>query len=56
MLMIAKSLVRIVVTLSLTGVVIFLAITGTITADQIIALYGPLIGFWFGQRQSNGTA
>ena len=56
MMEIAKSLVRILVTLSLTGLVVCLAITGTITADQIIALYGPLIGFWFGQRQSNGVS
>ena len=48
-----RSLVRPTVTWGLTGVVAYLAITGDLDIKTLIALYGPIVGFWFAQRSTS---
>ena len=45
-----RILVRPFVTVGLTLLVGYLVVVGEIDANEIIALYGPVLGFWFGQR------
>jgi hypothetical protein len=52
---VARGLVRPFVTCGLTLLVAYLAITEKIEASEVIALYGPILGFWFGARK-NDTA
>lgn len=46
-----RSLVRIVVTLGVAGTVIYLAVMGKVSPSEFLALAGPIIGYWFGQRE-----
>ena len=49
-----RGLVRPSITLGLTLLIAYLAIIGKIEAKEIVALYGPVLGFWFGQRKADG--
>lgn len=51
---IIRGMVRPYVTFSLTCLIIYLAFIGHIDTSEIVALYGPILGFWFGQRNNEG--
>lgn len=36
--------------------VVYLGVTGKIPPEQIIALFGPIVGFYFGERSARKAA
>jgi hypothetical protein len=48
----ARDLVRPVVTYSFTVAVIYGAVIGQIEWKDLMMVYGPIIGFWFGERKA----
>lgn len=49
---IARAIVRPFVTLVGWAALTYLVVTQKITAGEYLALYGPILGFWFGTRGS----
>ena len=49
-----KNYVRPVIAIGITGLVVYLGIKGDIDANTIIAVFGTVAGFYFGQH-SNGV-
>ena len=45
-----RKLVRPFIAICLTCVVAYLAITDKLKPVEVIALYGPMVGFYFGER------
>lgn len=46
-----RSLVRPTVTWGLTGVAGYLAVRGQLDVEILVALVGPIVGFWFADRR-----
>jgi len=46
-----RGLVRPFVTTTLTILVIYMAIIGKMEPKEVLLLYGPILGFWFGSKQ-----
>ena len=47
-----RKLVRPFIGIVLTSVIAYLGITGKLKPIEVVALYGPIVGFYFGERSA----
>lgn len=53
---IVRAIVRPLVTLGGFGVLCWLVVDGRLSAQEFLALVGPIVGFWFATRQNGDSA
>ena len=51
----ARDLVRPTVTYLFTIAILYGAVIGQIEWRDLLIIYGPIIGFWFGERKANNN-